>query len=117
MGGEDTDNDGELIDGDESAAEVGGEISAMYMGEMADARPIPIPPRRRKRIKGVKELTAPVPMAEARNKAAATMSGIFLPYLSESCPEKSAPKTQPIRALLMAHPWRLAEWVISKNRS
>ena len=64
----------------------------VYMGETAEANPIPRPPIKRYTMNKVKLLTAPVPIAEMVNKAAAMMSKSFLPKRSAKTPEAKAPR-------------------------
>ncbi len=81
-----------------------GEISAMYMGERFEARPMATPPRRRFPMKneklGARAVMMPVPVK--RNPA--RMSRRFRPKRSLSPPETSEPTRHPTRALDMAQP-------------
>ncbi len=82
----------------------GGDISAMNMGETTEARPIPTPPRKRKRLKLTTPLGIAVPTAPAANSRPATIRVRFRPQRSPSGPPTSGPAMQPSRALPMASP-------------
>ena len=76
----------------------------MYIGDRADATPMPTPPTNRATLNNVKSLNAPVAIAETVNNTAAVMSNGFLPYLSANAPATMAPTKQPTKAVDMATP-------------
>ena len=93
-----------------------GAISAMYMGERLEARPMPTPPTMRKTTKTVKSGARAVQTAETVKNAPARMRSRLRPKRSERPPETSAPMRQPTRALDMAQP--ICDGVVrSKNFS
>ena len=71
---------------------------------MAEAIPMPSPPRIRKPMNMLNEPAVPVPIALMVNSTAATSRLPFLPNRSPNQPDNPAPPTQPIRAELMAIP-------------
>jgi len=85
-----------------------GVISLIYMGERLEARPMPRPPSQRKKTNVLNSLARAVPMAETVKKMDARISRRLRPNLSLRRPDMMAPTMQPTRALLMAHPTRLA---------
>ena len=93
-----------------------GAISAMYIGERFEARPIASPPITRQTLKAKNESTKAVPIEETRNSAAANTKSHLRPRRSLSPPQSTAPNRQPTRALAMAQPSAAGVWT-SKNRS
>ena len=91
-----------------------GEISAIYIGERADATPMPMPPMKRAILNMVKSLNSPVAMADTVKNTAAMMSRGLRPYLSASAPAIMAPIRQPTRAVVMATPCIKGESAMSK---
>ena len=69
-----------------------GEISAMYMGEVIEAAPMPSPPMMRKKTNSVKLRGKAVPKAETRNSTAETSSTRLRPRRSLSMPAKAGPE-------------------------
>ena len=82
-----------------------GVISAIYIGVVIDAMPMPTPPRNRNRMNIWMSFGIAVPMAEARNIAAARNIAGFRPNRSESGPTISTPAAQPISTQPEAHPF------------
>ncbi|ETJ94702.1 hypothetical protein D041_0620B, partial [Vibrio parahaemolyticus EKP-008] len=81
-----------------------GAISAIYIGDSADAKPIPTPPIIRYTTKALKLSDAAVPHADTTNRKAARIKGRLRPYLSEIVPAMKAPTIQPSSAELIAQP-------------
>ena len=79
-----------------------GLISAMYIGERLDAKPMPMPPTNRAMLNVAKSQAAAVRIALSVNRKPATMSGGFRPKRSDSMPETAAPTKQPMSAVLSA---------------
>src|ERR1039457_1913631 len=79
-----------------------GATSAMYIGERLEARPIATPPDIRQARNTANVPAIPVPIELTVNRNAERTSRRFLPNLSLSMPEASAPNRQPISALLIA---------------
>ena len=94
-----------------------GDTSAMYMGESADATPMPMPPMKRATLNSVKSSNKPVITALTVNITAAEMSRGFRPYLSAKAPATIAPMRQPTKAVLMATPCITGSLAIWKNSS
>ena len=94
-----------------------GLTSAIYIGESAEATPMPTPPMKRAILNNVKSLNKPVPMAETVKSTAANISNGFRPHLSAAEPATIAPARQPTRAVDMATPCKTGESLISKNSS
>ena len=91
-----------------------GLTSAMYMGESAEATPMPTPPTKRAMLNNMKSLNSPVATADTVNSTAATISRGLRPYLSAAAPATMAPNKHPIRAVVMATPCRIGESVMLK---
>ena len=89
----------------------------MYMGDSAEATPMPIPPMKRATLNMVKSLKAPVAMADTVNSTAATVSNGFRPYLSASAPATMAPMRHPTSAVDMATPCITGDEEMLKNSS
>ena len=81
-----------------------GVISAIYIGERFDARPIPMPPKILNATNMLNEPAEPVPSEAATNNPADRINNLFLPRLSLSHPEITAPARHPARAQLIAQP-------------
>ena len=93
-----------------------GEISAMYIGDKLEARPMPMPPTRRKTTNTVKSPASAVQTAEMVKKKPARMRSFLRPNRSLNPPDTRAPMRQPTRALDMAQP--ISDGVVSpKNFS
>src|SRR5690242_21929328 len=89
-----------------------GAISAIYIGEIMEAMPTPMPPIMRYTTK---EYTSSVPkklnvsglqapMAEIKKATAAMSNPFFLPKDLEMKPAAAPPMTQPIKALAITNP-------------
>ena len=91
-----------------------GDISAMYMGESADAMPMPMPPTKRAMLKRVKSSNHPVATADTVKNTAAMISSGLRPYLSASMPAMVAPARHPMSAVVMATPCIRGESEIPK---
>ena len=64
-----------------------GAISAIYIGERLDARPMATPPQIRQAMKTWNWLAAPVPIEETAKITAAAISSFFRPNRSLSTPD------------------------------
>ena len=82
----------------------GGVTSAMYIGEMIDAAPTPMPPRILKMTKNASVGAPDVPAALTRKQTEANRSPDFLPSRSLNQPAIPAPKAAPSRTHEEAHP-------------
>src|SRR5664279_3309523 len=85
-----------------------GVISAIYIGERFEARPIPTPPRILNITKILNEPAAPVPKEAATNNPAEKINNFFRPSLSLSQPEITEPARHPASAQPIAHPCKKA---------
>lgn len=81
-----------------------GDISAIYIGDVIEAAPTPIPPIILKIMNIVKFLGKAVPRADAKKKTADKIRTFFLPSKSLSIPAMETPMMQPTRAQEAAHP-------------
>src|ERR1700722_19715127 len=81
-----------------------GVTSAMYMGEMLEARPIAMPPTMRQSTNCAKLPAHPVRVEETANRQAAKSNKRFRPQLSAKTPERIEPKRHPKSAQLLAQP-------------
>ena len=81
-----------------------GLTSAIYMGDKAEATPMPTPPINRAILNKVKSLNRPVAIAETVNSIAASISKGLRPHLSAAEPATIAPIRQPTRAVDIAMP-------------
>ena len=81
-----------------------GLTSAIYMGERAEATPMPTPPTKRAILNKVKSSKRPVPMADTVKSTAAVVSSGLRPQRSAAAPATIAPTRQPINAVVMATP-------------
>ena len=81
-----------------------GVISAIYMGEVSDAAPIPNPPRTRKKMNVLSDRGMAVPMAEAKKASAARIRTFLRPNRSLRKPASPAPTAQPTDAQPAAEP-------------
>ena len=80
-----------------------GAISAMYIGDRFEARPIPTPPASRLSTKSVNDPARAVPMTKHEYQTRQDQQ----PFAAEPVgqrPERIAPPRQPIKALLIAQP-------------
>ena len=91
-----------------------GLTSAIYIGDSAEATPMPTPPMKRDKLKRVKSLNSPVATAETVNKTAAVISNGLRPNLSAAAPATIAPTRQPMRAVVMATPCKRGEPLMPK---
>ena len=92
----------------------GGLTSAIYIGDKAEATPMPTPPTKRAMLNRVKSLKRPVPMADTVNSTAAVVSSGLRPYLSAAAPATIAPTRQPTNAVDMATPCNNGECEMPK---
>src|ERR1039457_3899288 len=81
-----------------------GAISAIYIGERLDARPMATPPKMRHAMKMVKLLASALPREVTAKTSAATINNRLRPNLSLNAPAINAPTKQPISAQLLAQP-------------
>ena len=86
-----------------------GAISAMYMGERLEARPMATPPRMRHVTKMKKVGATALPREVTANSRAEVINNFFRPKRSLNAPAKREPKRQPMRAQLLAQP----DWAAS----
>ena len=93
-----------------------GAISAMYIGERFEAKPMATPPAIRQRLKARKVPINPVPIEEMTKTIAEKTRSHLRPSLSLRLPEMSAPMRQPMSALPIAQPFSEADCRL-KNRS
>ena len=82
----------------------GGEISAMYIGDVIAANPTPMPPTARQMLNSRMVRGRAVPMAEAMKQAAAIQSVARRPTRSASHMPTTGPAIEPRIALLIASP-------------
>ena len=80
----------------------------MYIGEVIEAAPTPMPPMILKIINWVKVLGMAVPTAEIRKRTADIKRTFFLPSRSLRTPAKEAPIMQPTRAQEAVQPVHFA---------
>ena len=90
---------------------------AMYIGDKAEAIPMPTPPMKRAMLNKVKSSKAPVATADTVKRTAAPISNGLRPYLSAIAPATMAPMRQPTKAVDMAIPCMTGESEIPKNNS
>ena len=81
-----------------------GAISAMYMGERFDARPMATPPSIRHEMKIANEGASALPREVTANRNADKINSRLRPNLSLNAPATSAPARQPMSAQLLAQP-------------
>ena len=86
-----------------------GAISAMYMGDRLEARPMATPPRIRHVTKMKKVGATAFPREVTANSRAEAINNFFRPNRSLRAPAKREPKRQPMRAQLLAQP----DWAAS----
>ena len=94
-----------------------GDTSAMYIGERAEATPMPMPPTKRAMLNNTKSLKIPVAMADTVKRMAAITKRGLRPYLSDKAPATIAPIKQPTRAVDMATPCITGDWLMPKYSS
>ena len=82
-----------------------GVISAIYIGVEMEAMPMPNPPMKRKQMKVQMSFGTAVPMAEARNIAAARNMASRRPKRSEIGPTSSTPAAHPTSTQPEAQPF------------
>ena len=80
-------------------------ISAMYIGVVVEATPMPSPPRMRKRMNVTMSAGSAVPRAETRNSIAARNIAGRRPNRSDTGPAMSTPAAQPARTQPEAQPF------------
>ena len=87
-----------------------GAISAIYIGERLDARPMATPPSIRHATKMAKFGASALPNEVTANKNADSSNNFLRPNLSLNAPATSAPTRQPMSAQLFAQPdnWALS---------
>ena len=81
-----------------------GLTSAIYIGDNADATPMPTPPMKRATLNKVKSLKIPVATADTVKSTAAVTSNGLRPNLSAAAPATIAPTRQPTKAVDIATP-------------
>ena len=101
---QDSDDDGQLVDRHQPAAQARRATSAMYIGDTFDAMPMATPPRIRQTTNHGNVDAQPVSTEETANRNAARISSCLRPNLSLSPPETIEPTRQPSSAQLFAQP-------------
>ena len=81
-----------------------GVTSAMYIGEVIEAAPMPIPPIKRKTMNWASVRGRAVPRAETKKARPATIRTFLRPKRSLKNPAAPAPSAQPSRALAAEKP-------------
>ena len=81
-----------------------GAISAIYMGDVIEAAPMPMPPMKRKTMNSTRVRGKAVPKAETKNARAARIKTFLRPKRSLKNPAEPAPRAKPARALAAANP-------------
>ena len=94
-----------------------GLTSAIYIGDNAEATPMPTPPMKRAILNKVKSLNRPVATADTVKSTAAVVSNGLRPNLSAAVPATIAPTRHPTRAVDMATPCSTGESLMPKNSS